>query len=322
MIKTLAKLGLAAALLTFVAQRAGVEDALDRVLALPPVVSLGAVAVYLAALAVQSLKLRILLPESPIVVLFRVTMLGQFYGLVLFGQIGGDVARTVYLARSHQDAHKVVAASLFDRVTGLIGLLALTLAALGMEPDRFDPALLAAMTALAGAIALGFLALLLPVGRAAGAAPWRRLERIAVLPVLAGHLRRLQTALRAFAVHPRLTGSSILGGVLFQAMIVANFALLGAGVGIDLPLAVWAVVAGIVSVVLLIPVSVGGIGLRDVTLVGVLAGFGVPADAAFALSLILLGLHLFGGAIGGLWSLPPWPRAGSTEPGSALRPTD
>ncbi|WP_175429959.1 lysylphosphatidylglycerol synthase transmembrane domain-containing protein [Azospirillum argentinense] len=316
MMKSLAKIGITIALIVVVALRAGVWDALDRVLSLLPSVLLASAALYLLALAVQSVKLRVLLPECPFSLLFRVTMLGQFYGLVLFGQVGGDIARTVCLARACDDPHKVVAASLFDRITGLIGLLILTMASLWLETDHFSPGLRLTMAFLCGGIGLALAALLLPLHRLLAPV----LARLPFADRWSGHLERVRTALTTFVARPRLAMLSILWGVVFQAMVVAICAVLGAGIGIDLPPTVWAVVMGVLSLVLLAPVSVGGVGLRDVTLVGMLAGFGVSADAAFALSLTLLGLQLLGGAIGGVLSLMP-PAAPQAAPSSNCPPS-
>jgi hypothetical protein len=59
------------------------------------------------------------------------------------------------------------------------------------------------------------------------------------------------------------------------------------------------------SLVLLLPISIGGIGLRDVTLVGMLGGFGIATDQALALSLALLGLQLAMVVVGAILMLLP-----------------
>ena len=68
--------------------------------------------------------------------------------------------------------------------------------------------------------------------------------------------------------------------------------------GIQLTIAAWAVVVGLVSVVLLLPVTIAGVGLRDSSLVGLIALLGQSQSAALAMSLVLLILNLLGAIIG------------------------
>jgi hypothetical protein len=53
-----------------------------------------------------------------------------------------------------------------------------------------------------------------------------------------------------------------------------------------------------VGVAVLLPITIAGIGTRDVTVVQILQGFGVPSATAFALSLSILGIQFVGGAVG------------------------
>ena len=68
--------------------------------------------------------------------------------------------------------------------------------------------------------------------------------------------------------------------------------------GIQLTIAAWAVVVGLVSVVLLLPVTIAGVGLRDSSLVGLIALLGQSQSAALAMSLVLLILNLLGAKVG------------------------
>ncbi len=61
--------------------------------------------------------------------------------------------------------------------------------------------------------------------------------------------------------------------------------------GIDLPFLSWVVIVPPVTLIQLVPVSLAGWGVREFGFVVVLAGFGIPAEAALATSL-LVGLCL------------------------------
>ena len=86
--------------------------------------------------------------------------------------------------------------------------------------------------------------------------------------------------------------------LVFNALSISVFVVLGAALGLHLSLAAWAVVVGLISLALLLPVTVAGIGVRDAGLVALLAALGQDAKAALALSFMLLALTLIGAIAG------------------------
>jgi hypothetical protein len=80
----------------------------------------------------------------------------------------------------------------------------------------------------------------------------------------------------------------------------AVLALLARNLGIDLPLADWAWIFGLVSLAVLVPLSIGGIGLREGALVGSLALLGVAGGKALALSFGVFAIALAGAMTGAL----------------------
>ena len=57
-------------------------------------------------------------------------------------------------------------------------------------------------------------------------------------------------------------------------------------------------VVGFVSLALLLPITVAGVGLRDASLVTILSALAQPASTALALSFALLALTLLGAVLG------------------------
>jgi hypothetical protein len=287
------------ALFALIIFKVDVAEAGKQLLSLPPLFVLAITAITFFALLVQAYKTKVLLPERSVGAILRVSFISQIYSLVFLGQVGGEIAKAGYLLRSPGDLHRVVAAVVFDRVTGLIGLLILGLAGLLINTQHFDPVI---APTLAFTMAVLLAALLAMSFLNDASAPrlfgWLpdRINRL---------LRDTIQATHVFSSCLRTLVASIVMGVAFQGVVVANCAWLGAGLGIDLSLATWAVVICVMSLVLLLPISVGGIGLRDVTLVGLLGGWGVATERAFALSLALLGLQLAMVAVGGILALLP-----------------
>lgn len=262
-----------------------------------------AVAISFCALLLQSVKTHILIPEYPVGLLFKINVIGQFFGIVLLGQLGSDIAKTGYLLRNQGDPHRILAAVLFDRITSLSGLAILAAAGLVFSPIHFGDGVIWSLGIVISILLASLLAPILINSHVAD-------SLLRPFPgEWSGRLQRTYRAIRVFSANPARLLLAVALGILVQVVIVANCWVVAAGLGIDLPLATWAVVIGMMSLVLMLPISVGGIGLRDVTLVGLLGNCGVAADAALAMSLGLLALQLIMAAAGGLLLLMPAPAA-------------
>ncbi|QDM23004.1 flippase-like domain-containing protein [Tardiphaga sp. vice154] len=294
-------------LFVLISLKVDVAEAGKRLLTLPPLFAAAVTATAFFALLVQAYKTKILLPERSVGAILRVSIVSQIYSIVFLGQVGGDIAKAGYLVRTPAELHRIVAAVVFDRITGLIGLLVLGLAGLLFNTQHFDPVIAPTLAFTMVLLLTAMLAMFfLNDASVAKLFGW--------LPdLISRQLRDTVVATHVFSSSVRTLVASIAMGIAFQAVVVANCAWLGAGLGIDLSLASWAVVICVMSLVLLLPISFGGIGLRDVTLVGLLGGSGVATERALALSLALLGLQLAMAAVGGILTLLPYDKPAAED---------
>lgn len=293
------KVVITATLLTLIAIKVDIIDAFARLAALPLWLSAALIFISFVGLFVQAAKTAILLPEKSVWTLFRIGIISQIYSVVLFGQVAGDVAKAGYLLPSPGGLHRIVAAVLFDKITGLLALLALGLLGLVLDAHSFDPVI-------APTLALLMLLLLIAIFASMIISDDGASRLFAWLPArIRDQLQRTLQAVHLFSSSPRMLGLSVLVGVVFQAIVMMNCALLGAGLGIDLSLAAWSVTICAVSLVLLLPISIAGLGLRDITLIGLLGGFGVSTEQALALSFAMLAIQLVMVAVGFVLLLKP-----------------
>jgi hypothetical protein len=114
---------------------------------------------------------------------------------------------------------------------------------------------------------------------------------------------RFTDAWRLILGRPLRLLSSLILGALFQILCVFYISFLAAEIGIDLSIADWCWIFGLVSVAVLLPVSIGGIGLREGAFAGFLSLFNVPLDKALALSLAVFSVSLIAVLVGGLLEL-------------------
>lgn len=218
---------------------------------------------------------------------------GLFGTLFLPSIIGGDVVRlAVGLRRSPRPA-AVLAGNVVDRLldmTAQAGLVLLGLALLpGSLPERWE--------------ATGQSGLLIATGVAVAIAGVAFALR---KPLLAGRsvrfrrrLARLQHALRSVSQQPEILLLGWLLGTLIQFSFLVLTAQLAFLCGLALPLRAWLFAWPLAKLAALLPLTQGGIGVREAALVALLAPFGAAAHLVLAAALLWEGVVVAGGLLAG-----------------------
>lgn len=219
---------------------------------------------------------------------------GLFGTLFLPSIIGGDVVRmTVGLRRSPRPA-AVLAGNVVDRcldVTAQSTLVFLGLILLpGSLPAQFaararQVLLMAALAAMASLILLGLLHKALLAGRSL------RFRR---------RLARFRHAFRSVRQRPQILIFGWSLGVLIQGSFIVLNALLAMSCGLFLPLRVWLFAWPLAKIAALLPLTQGGMGIREAALVALLLPFGAASALTLASGLIWEGVIIAGGLISGL----------------------
>jgi glycosyltransferase 2 family protein len=229
--------------------------------------------------------------------LLKIVLVGLFFNQVLPSGVGGDAVRAWRCHRLGIGVAAAIRSLVLDRVSGYLVMVVLFAAGLPVllrvltEPGQGYGVVLLLGVALCGLFAL-FLMDYLP----------QRLLRfrlIAELAALSREGRQLFARPARSAAIVSLSAATV-GLTIFGIMLVAN------SLGVDVPFLSWLAIVPPVTLIQLVPVSLAGWGVRELGFVVVLAGFGIPAEAALAASL-LLGLCLIAvGLPGGLLWLTGW----------------
>ncbi|MFA5841400.1 MAG: lysylphosphatidylglycerol synthase transmembrane domain-containing protein [Candidatus Paceibacterota bacterium] len=267
---------------------------------IPVVYIFSALLVYLLAVFVASIKWRLFLPNYSIRRILRYTFVGQFYSVILPGQFVGEAAKAYRLGAVNKNLEEVGASVLLDKATGILGILIVAFVGIVFTGSFLPPALLYII--LFGLIICVLVLLLLRreevyvfVHRKILSAEDRHLA-------LNSFLRFIRIFVEHWHEYSRRTGRlllSVFAGVIYQLLIVALIAILASGLNIYLSFFDWSWIFGIVSVSVFIPVTIGGIGLREGVFVGLLSLLHVSPELAVSLSLASFAFQLLGALIGG-----------------------
>jgi uncharacterized membrane protein YbhN (UPF0104 family) len=123
---------------------------------------------------------------------------------------------------------------------------------------------------------------------------------------LVAELAALSREGRRLFGQPARSGAVLSLGAATVGLTILAFMLVADSLGVDLPFVSWALIVPPVSLIQLVPVSLAGWGVRELGFVVVLAGFGIPSEAALAASLLVGLCMIVVGLPGGLLWLTGW----------------
>lgn len=219
---------------------------------------------------------------------------GQFVANFLPSTVGGDVLRATRLSADTGDGHNAFASIVLERLTGWLVLPAMTLA--GFAINRGLLRVATADARLAITLAVGTLVLL------------AALLFLAAHPRLGGRLAgHHQAWLRWLgAVHLGLDRmrrdrgavvAIVLAGFAYQLAVVLSAFLAGKALGVHVSFTVFLAFFPVVAIAQVLPISIGGIGLREGALVVFLDHWATHTQAV-TLGLAFYGMNLIVSLLG------------------------
>ena len=219
---------------------------------------------------------------------------GLFGDLFLPSVIGGDIARlAVGISRSPRPA-AVVTGNVADRLLDASAQLSLVLLGFVLLPSALPAALeIPARKFLffSASGGLFLLALLLLLRRPLFGGRSRRFRR---------RLAGVRHALGSVARRPLLLVAGFLGGLAIQSSYILLTFYLSGLCGLALPLGVWFFAWPLAKFAALLPITQGGIGVRETAFLLLLVPFGASAPAVLATGIVWEGVIIAGGLFAGL----------------------
>jgi len=234
------------------------------------------------------------LPLSRVIISFSG---GIFFNLFLPSAIGGDVMRSFDLAAHTRKTKEVVATVILDRLSGSVGLLILIFFALffGWKLVMDRSVLLPVLIIL---LILTIILLVLFNDRVYGLV--NKLLSSPNAGRIRNSLRNLHNQMYEFKHKKAVIIKNLILSVLVQADTPLTFYLIALSMGLKINLLYFFIFLPIIGAITMLPISIGGLGLRDVSTIYFFARAGVSRDLSFAMSLLNFLFILIYGAIGGL----------------------
>lgn len=214
---------------------------------------------------------------------------GMFFSLCLPSSIGGDVVKAYRIGDTTPRRLLAGCSVLADRLTGLSALAVLGGAALAAR--KYDLSLPVTLAVAAGLVTLVLGVFLLAVSFLDAI--------IAVLPE-GGPFRGFLSELLPYQQRPSLIAKAVGWSFLVQAGGALSVAVLARALGVEQPLSVWFSVVPLVALAAVLPISIGGFGIRENATAFLLAEQGVTVDRAVGVALLWGLSQLAIGLVGGV----------------------
>jgi uncharacterized protein (TIRG00374 family) len=224
-----------------------------------------------------------------------------FFNNFLPSGIGGDVMRIADTAPAAGSKTLATTVILVDRVIGLaamilvacFGAFAASLVGIHVPGSRW-------LWIIAGTSAvLAIPVIAIPSLTSLLLRPLRLLKR----PWVDERVRRLDDAIGRFRESPSALFGAFAGALVVQITVVAFYLLTAEGLAVPLPVLLGAVLIPVSLAVQMVPVSINGFGVREAVFAFFFRRFGLPIDAAVALSLVSTGLVMGLSLVGGIMFL-------------------
>ena len=214
---------------------------------------------------------------------------GVFFSLCLPTSIGGDVVKAYRLAPTSSGRLLAACTVLADRLTGLSALA--VLAATTLIAYQFDLGLPASIGVAALLVAFVTGGLILSVG----SLDWL-LSRAPLLHAA----RSFVAKLLPYQQRPGLLARAVGWSMLIQVGFVCCVMLMARGMSLPVPTQAWFYAVPLVSLATVLPISISGVGIREVGFVHLLAEYGVTEEQAVALGMLWFMAQVGNGMLGGV----------------------
>lgn len=227
--------------------------------------------------------------RPPVGTVMRIFFVSTFVGTFLPASIGGDAVRAYGLSREGVGGVDAVASVLMDRLLGIVSILIVAVAGAILARNLIDIRSLFPAFALLAILSAAALAVVFSPRAAVGVA-----ALLTMFPRGRETGTRLVAAIRRYATLHMAMTNVLVCSIVVQVLRVLQTYCLGLALGIALPAGVYFALVPIILLIVLMPITINGIGTTQAGFVWLFGRAGVASAPAFALSVLFLAIAVVG----------------------------
>jgi len=239
-------------------------------------------------------------------------LIGFFFNNFLPTTIGGDVYRAYDASKKGKITLGTSASViLVERFSGIVaaGTYAIAALFLGFTAIGNQSVIIPVIIFFIISIILAFLIInpsILKFGRL--------FDRFRIFRKLKEKLSDVYRTLQSFKKYKVALIKILIYSFLIQFAVILNYYLTARALGIDLSLISFIFMVPVITVITMLPISIGGMGLRENSLVFIMVALGAENDKAALCSLLIFAMLIIVGIIGGIaYNIRPYLKVGTAS---------
>lgn len=244
-----------------------------------------AISVFLINQLISSYRWKILLSAQNInirlITLYKLYLFGFIFNFVLPSNIGGDLVKTYELIKKNNGSNKsdIAVSTMFDRILGLFALVIIAFFAVMFSDFIIWPTKLAL---LAGILIIISMALFFYVKNDLFAMTINKIP----LQKIKKTLLRTLTSFKTYKTKSNILWTGLAISVLFHFIGILNQYLLFTAAHIKIPILFLFFAIPINRLIVALPISFGGIGLNEFSLISLLGIIGISSNDVITYALL------------------------------------
>ena len=288
-------------LVAFVLRRVGLHKVISELLSARPGFLVLAVVIFLLSNVLGAFQWGLLLRVQNIYIPFRkvlsLYLVGVFFNNFLISNIGGDVIRVYDVRKIAKDGSSAFAATFLDRFIGLFSLICFSIVAYVLASDFAASTSIGGLIALLALLLVGIAVLMLS-NRLGGTIEGLLLK---LVPHKMGvRISKIRQSFYLYRSHQSALLLAWLVSFGVQFLRVALHYAAGLSLGVSIGFEYFLLFIPLIAIVASIPISFGGIGVRENFGVFLFQRVGVDATTAFSMEFLAYLMGLVGSVAGGL----------------------
>ena len=259
----------------------------------------------IGAVCVSALKWRMLLPEVSLKDLTVACFVSYYFALLLPGQLAQEGAKAYYIDRRALPKRHRIASSIFiDKILSIIGLLVVGCVGVIFSQRPLPPALTVLFLTSTGAALL--LLFSLRVGWIYQTGCRLLAYATGIFPKGRAIFGACRNVIESWHLYTRdlwmLFANAALA-VVYQVIGILTFYLLAQSLHLGISFFDWSWIVAALSLAILLPLTIGGLGVREGTLIALLRLYNCGSETAVGISVTVFFLMLVLAGIGGALAL-------------------
>jgi glycosyltransferase 2 family protein len=257
---------------------------------------------YLFGIWISALRWQILLKTQNIKIsqgfLVSSLMIGLFFNNLLPTSIGGDIFRTLDISKkAGVSAGRSASIIIIERLSGIV--MAATFATVALF---FGFATVGQTSYIIPVVIFFFLCIiaLFIILNPSVLKLDRVVKKVGFLLKIREKLKEIYHTFQSFKKYKAHLAGVLICSFLLQLGVIYHYYLASISMGIELSFVSFIFIVPVITIISMLPISIGGAGVRENSLVFLMAALGASAERSATVSLILLAMLLILGLIGAI----------------------